>query len=140
MPAKGHDVKLVPLDPRFFARGWSVILAVLVAVGLGTEFLSRGHLIPGFLEFDWTHDGLHVGLLALALFMGFRASPRAVQNYAKTVGFGGLALALLGFIPASNQLLVNTFALHLELGENVVHGLLGAWGLACGYRGTSTLM
>ena len=132
-------MKHATLEPRTFARGWAAILAVLVAVGVTTEFTSHGRFIPGFLAFDWTHDALHVGLLTLALFMGFRATNRAVFMYAVTFGFGGLVIATLGFIPATNHLLATAFGLHLELGENIVHGLLGAWGIlaAVAVRGST---
>jgi hypothetical protein len=119
-------------DPRAFARGWAVLLVGLVGGGFVSRAVGRGALVPGFLEFDLVHDLLHVGLLGLALYFGWFAPAPATRIYARTFGFGGLAIALLGVVPATNAMLQD-LGLHLEMGEHVVHALLGIWGLAAGF-------
>lgn len=119
-------------DPRLFARGWAVILVVLVVLGIVLEFTTGGTLLPGLLNFDWTHDILHVGLLALALYMGWRAPFGQVVFYARIYGVAGLALAVAGFIPAAHDGLA-VLGLYLEPLENIVHGAIAVWGLASGF-------
>ena len=122
------------LEPRSFARGWAVVLAGLVFVGVTLELVGSPRFIPGFLEFDWTHDLLHVVLLGLAIHFGWFARPIATRTYARVFGIGGLLVATIGSIPATAAAMHDATAWHSELGENVVHALLGAWGTVAGFR------
>jgi hypothetical protein len=122
------------LEPRSFARAWAVVLAALVLAGITLELAGRPALVPGFLEFDWTHDLLHVVLLGLAVHFGWLARPAATRTYARVFGIGGLLVAAIGFIPATAAALHDATAWHSELGENAVHGLLGVWGSIAGFR------
>lgn len=119
--------------PRTFALGWGAVLLVLVAAGVILEFAAAGRFLPHFLAFDWTHDGLHIALLALAAYMGFGAPERVVLAYARIFGLAGLLIAAAGTVPATHEWLGRSIGLHLEVGENVVHGLIGAWGLVVGF-------
>lgn len=124
------------LRPATFARGWAVVLAGLVLLGISLEFARSPRLVPGFLEFDWTHDLLHVVLLGLAVHFGWLAQPKATRTYARVFGIGGLFVAAVGFFPPSAAALHDLTGWHSELGENVVHGALGAWGLVAGFLRT----
>lgn len=84
-----------------------------------------------FLGFDWTHNILHVVLAAIALYVGFAATPSLASTYAKVFGIVYLGLGVVGFIQP------NLAILHLELGENLVHVLIGAWGVVAGFMGTT---
>ena len=122
------------LSPRGFARGWAAVLLGLVLVGIPLELASRPALLPGFLEFDWTHDLLHVVLLGLAVHFGWFARPAATRTYARTFGVGGLVVACVGVVPWSAGLVHVATGWHFELGENLVHAALGAWGMVAGVR------
>jgi hypothetical protein len=122
------------LRPRIFARGWAAVLAGLVLVGIPLELAGRAELLPGLLEFDWTHDLLHVVLLGLAVHFGWLAQPGATRVYARTFGIGGLLVAAIGSVPAAAAAVHAASGWHFELGENVVHAALGAWGTVAGFR------
>ena len=124
------------LRPRAFARGWTAVLAGLVAVGLTLEALGQPRLVPGLLEFDWTHDLLHVVLLALAAYFGWLARPASMRRYAQAFGIGGLVVAVVGFVPAWADAVHAGTGWHFELGENVVHAALGIWGTFSGFAGS----
>jgi hypothetical protein len=100
---------------KVFARvaGW---LALLLGV-LGF-FVSD---LLGLIHFDTPHNVVHlvIGILGIA----------AAQNvnwatlYAKLLGALYLLLGILGFF------LPEVLGIHLEAVENLLHLLLGAWGL-----------
>lgn len=115
------------LSPRMYARITGIALAAVALLGIVMELAADGSFIPGFLEFDWTHDIVHVVLAAVALFVGFGASPAFARTYAKLFGVVYLALGVVGFFVA------DLVILQLELGENLVHLLIGAWGVAAGF-------
>lgn len=85
-----------------------------------------------FLGFDWTHNIVHVVLAAIALYVGFAAPANYVGTYAKVFGIVYLALGVAGFFVADLGIL------HLELGENLVHLVIGLWGVVAGFMGTTT--
>jgi hypothetical protein len=122
------------LQPRSFARGWAGLLVVLVVAGIALEVAGRPRLVPGFLEFDWPHTLLHVVLLGLAVHFGWFAQAAATRTYAKVFGVGGLVVAATGFIPLAAGAVHEATGWHFELGENLVHGLLGLWGATAGFR------
>jgi hypothetical protein len=122
------------LHPRSFARGWAALLVVLVVAGVATALAGRPRLLPGFLEFDWTHTALHIVLLGLALYYGWFAQPSSTRTYAQVFGLGGLVVAVVGFVPAAADGVHDATGWHFELGENLVHGLLGVWGTVSGFR------
>lgn len=122
------------LQPRMFARGWAVVLLGLVLVGIPLGFTEHADLLPGLLEFDWTHDLLHVVLLGLAVHFGWFARSDATRTYARTFGIGGLLVATVGFVPAAAASVHAATGWHFELGENVVHAALGIWGTVAGFR------
>ena len=84
-----------------------------------------------FLGFDWTHNILHVVLAAVALMVGYSAYSRMAVTYAKVFGIVYALLGVLGFFMTSLG------PLHLELGENLIHLVIGAWGIVAGFFGTT---
>lgn len=105
------------------------VLALVALLGIGLALAGVPRLLPGFLEFDAVHNVLHVALAALALTLGYGAASAALaKTAAKVVGVVYLALGVVGFF------LANVFGLlHLEIGENLIHLALGAWGVAAGF-------
>jgi hypothetical protein len=99
-------------------------LALLVVMG----FLNIG--IPGLLSVNEpTEIGLHIVTGALALYAGFSASYGSFAvSYAK---WGGLFYALLGVVGFFMHEL--PLGIHLDLGCNVAHLLLGVWGAYVGF-------
>ena len=100
---------------KVFARtaGW---LALLLGV-LGffvTDLL-------GLIHFDTTHNVVHlvIGILGIAA----ARNANWAKLYAQILGAIYLLLGILGFF------LPELVGIHLEVVENLVHILLGAWGL-----------
>jgi hypothetical protein len=126
-------------NPLMSARTYSITtgfaLAAVAGLGIVMSLLTGGDFLRGFLEFDWTHNVLHVVLAAAALFFGFAAGGAWAKTYAKIFGPVYAGLAVLGFVAGANVL--GVLGLHLELGENLVHLLIGAWGILTGYFGTT---
>lgn len=106
-------------------------LAAIAVLGILVNLLFGNQQgVPGFLVFDWTHNIVHVALAALALGIGFGgASPAVARPLALVVGTVYLALGLLGLFAGG---ILSFMSLHLELGENLVHLLIGAWGVIAG--------
>lgn len=98
------------------------------AVTCTTETEAQG----SFLGFDWTHNIVHVLLAGIALYVGFMAPANITTLYAKVFGIVYALLGVVGFFAADLVLL------HLELGENLVHLVVGGWGIACGFFGTTS--
>ena len=122
------------LAPRSFARGWAFLLVALVGLGMTLELVGAPRFLPGFLEFDWTHDALHVVLLGLAVYFGWFAQAGTARRYAQAFGVGGLLVALTGFVLPLADAVHAATGWHFELGENLVHGILGVWGAVAGFR------
>lgn len=85
-----------------------------------------------FLAFDWTHNIVHVVLAGIALYVGFAATGNIATLYAKVFGIVYAGLGVTGFFATDLGIL------HLELGENLVHLLVGAWGIVAGFFGATT--
>ena len=121
------------LNPKLYARITGVALAATAALGLVLEATNGGKFIPGLLMFDLTHDILHVVLAALALTAGFVAGGAYARTYARIFGVVYTGLAIAGFISMD---VIGFLGVHLELGENLVHVLIGVYGLAAGFLGS----
>lgn len=112
--------------------------AVLLLTGIaGIASLAGGYigvLSLDFLAWDTTHNVLHVVLGAIALYVGFAATPYLdAITYGKVFGVIYTFLALAGFASANVLGLGPILGLHLELGENLIHLLVGAAGLVAGF-------
>lgn len=107
-----------------FARvaGWLALL-----LGILGFFVSD---LFGLIQFDLTHNIVH---LVLGL-LGIAAAQKASGAKAYAQWFGGiyLILGIVGFFFAEWA------GLHLEVTENLLHIVLGAWGLYAGFGGKSS--
>lgn len=119
------------MDPVVYWRVSAFALAAVALLGILLSATGNGALLgDGFLAFDWPHNVLHVVLAGAAFLFGFANLPGTlVKTAAMVFGFVYAGLGVLGFF------LADVGPIHLELGENLVHILLGAWGLAAGIGG-----
>jgi hypothetical protein len=115
------------------AKTWNkvtgVILLVLVVAGL----LNIG--IDGFLSVNEPAEIVfHLITGGLATYAGFSASYGGfATNYAK---WGGLLYLLLGVVGFFMPDIGGIF--HFDLGCNLAHVVLGAWGAMVGFRSPAT--
>lgn len=118
------------MNAKLMAQVTGVAVLLVALLGLFMDDLFGA----GFIEFDTTHTVLHFVLAAIALAVGFApfAQGYAVM-YAKVFGAVYLLLGVVGFFwPADG-----VAGLGLELGENLIHLVIGAWGLLAGFMGGS---
>lgn len=118
------------LTAKIYARITGVALLATALLGIVMEVANKGTFVKGFLNFDWTHDILHVVLAGAALAAGFLADGAYARIYARVFGVVYTGLAIAGFVSAD---VVKSLGIHLELGENLVHAVIGAWGLVVGF-------
>lgn len=113
-----------------------VVLAALAALGILLVAVDKARMLDGVMAFDVAHNLLHVALAGPALALGF-GTPRLRQARLAARGLGAalLLLGLLGFASATLFGLGDLVGLRFEVGENLVHLALGAWGLYAGSRG-----
>ena len=121
------------LDPVVFWRVGAFALGAIAVVGMvWSAVAGPGAGIGGVLRFDWSHNIAHLLLAGVAVLFGFANLPgNAVRVAALTVGGVYGILGAAGFLDAS-AFLPEAMHLHLEPAENVLHLLLGAWGLVTG--------
>jgi hypothetical protein len=133
-------------EPLFanIERYWQVSGIALTAVALlgiivnliggNNAYVPDVEFMTSFLVFDWTHNVVHVALAAVALAFGFGSFSEVLSaNAAKIVGVVYIGLGVLGFVPAVTSLLDSLLGLGLEVGENLIHLALGAWGAYAGF-------
>lgn len=119
---------------RVYWKISGVALGATAALGILLNATGLGDLLGAFLTFDWTHNVVHVLLAAIGLTLGFGSAPSAVaKNAAKVFGVVYLLLALMGFVTANLFGVGDLLGLHLEVGENLVHLVLGGWGAYVGF-------
>lgn len=121
------------LNPRTYWRVSAFALTAVALLGIVVNAIT-GEVagIPGFLEFDWAHNILHVVLAAAAFIFGFGNIPGRVSKvFAIIFGFVYMGLGILGLTMGLTGDVLGIIG--LELGENLVHVLLGAWALAAGF-------
>jgi len=123
------------LNPTMYARVTGIVLALVALLGIAMSAFNNGAFVEGFLVFDWTHDILHVVLAGAALLAGFAAGGSYSRIYARVFGVVYTGLGIAGLVGWTG---FGTTMLHLELGENLVHLLVGVWGLAAGFLGSTT--
>jgi hypothetical protein len=119
------------MDPVLYWRVGAFALTAVALLGIVLDATDNANLLgKDLLAFDWSHDILHVILAAAAFLFGFAALPgRMVKAFAVVFGAVYAGLGVLGFFVSE------VGPIHLELGENLVHLLLGAWGLVAGIGG-----
>jgi hypothetical protein len=118
-----------------YARLTGAVLLLTGIVGIASLAVGYiGFLAIDFLAWDTTHNVLHVVLGAIALYVGF--SPRPYLDpltYGKVFGAIYTLLAVGGFLAPSLFGLGPALGLGLELGENLIHLLVGILGLVAGF-------
>jgi hypothetical protein len=97
-------------------------------------------IVPGFLHVSTTHSIVHVVLGLIGLYVGFmNTETKMMTMYAQVFGVVYVLLAVIGF--ASPTILENLgvfTAGQPALGGNVVHVLIGVWGLWTGFAAPKT--
>lgn len=118
------------LNTRMYAKITGIVFAVVALLGIILNAIGNPDLLgANFLAFDWTHNILHVVLAAAGLYVGFAGTDALCTLYARAFGIVYVLLGITGFFWTG----VSTTMLHLELGENLLHILVGAWGCAAGF-------
>ncbi|PWK13901.1 DUF4383 domain-containing protein [Tumebacillus permanentifrigoris] len=109
---------------RTFARvaGWLFLL-----LGILGFFVTD---LLGLIQFDSTHNIIHLVLGLVGIAAG--QSDNAAKWFAKVFGVIYLLLGIVGFF------FPMLAGLHLEVTENLVHLVVGAWGVYVGFGKTST--
>lgn len=106
-----------------FARvaGWLALL-----LGILGFFVTD---LLGLIQFDLTHNivNLALGLLGIAAAQ----NAKGAKAYAQWLGAIYLLFGIIGFFFAELA------GMHLEVTENLLHILLGAWGLYAAFGGKS---
>ena len=117
------------IDPAVYWRVSAFALTAVALLGIVLNAMDQATLLgSNFLAFDWSHNVLHVVLAGAAFLFGFANLPtNLVRTFAIVFGFVYGGLGVLGFFVADLGII------HLELGENLVHLALGAWGLVAGF-------
>src|SRR5687767_13788222 len=117
------------VDPAVYWRSSAFALTAVALLGIVLTAMDQADLLgSGFLAFDWSHNILHVVLAGAAFLFGFGNLPaHLARTFAIVFGFVYGGLGVLGFFIA------DLGVIHLESGENLVHLLLGAWGLVAGF-------
>ena len=123
------------LNTRNYAKFTGIVIAAVALVGIILNAIGNPDVLgANFLAFDWTHNILHVVLAAAGLYVGFAGTDALCTLYARVFGVVYLLLGITGFFWTG----VSATMLHLELGENLLHALVGAWGCAAGFLGAKT--
>jgi hypothetical protein len=81
----------------------------------------------GLIQFDSVHNMIHLLIAAIALYVGFGTDDTWLSLFAEVMGFIYVLLGLAGFM---NPTLFGLLGpLHLEPLENLLHLMLGLWGI-----------
>lgn len=132
-----------PSSPSGYWRISAIVLVAVALLGIVLNLLGEGsqnyfpswEFMESVLVFDWPHNIVHIGLAAIALVFGFTGlrTSQASKPTAGVIGVVYLLLGIAGFFPAFADLLADGVGLHLEIGENIFHLLLGGWGAFVGF-------
>ena len=119
------------MNPVLYWRINAILVSAVAILGIILTAIDQADLLgKNFLAFDWTHNILHVVLAAAAFTFGFANVPgRMLKMFAIVFGVVYLGLGVLGFVIGNAESLG---PITLELGENLVHILLGGWALLVG--------
>ena len=124
------------MNATLYSRVTAFALTVVALLGIILSAVGQeAALGENFLSFDWTHNILHVVLAGAAFLFGFGNLPANItRTFAIIFGFVYLALGIVGFIVGSNDPIAG---MHLEVGENIIHLLIGVWCVVSGFGGRS---
>lgn len=120
------------MNVKTYCQVAGVLLLVLGVAGL----LGIG--IPGFLSVNEpTEIAVHFITGALAAWAGFTAGGYSsfAKTYAQVFGVVYLLLGVVGFFAPDLPL-----GIHLDLGCNLAHVVLGVWGIYVGFMGGQMAM
>lgn len=123
-------------DPRIYWRVSAFALTAVAVLGILVNAVTGQSEagIANFLEFDWAHNVVHLVLAGAAFFFGFaNVSGQTAKTFAIVFGFVYAGLGLFGLVAGPLDYTLGNI-LSLELGENLVHILLGAWALTAGFK------
>ena len=99
--------------------GW-----VFVFIGLIGFFLTD---LFGLIRFDAGHNALHIALGSLSLWLCYKGTAGMQVNWTKWAGVSYLLFGAVGFfIPQLGSI-------GLEPLENLLHLILGGWGIWAGF-------
>lgn len=120
------------MNPRLYWIVSAYALAAVALLGIVVNLFAGNNAgINGFLVFDWTHNIVHVLLAGVAFYFGYaNTNAQLAKTMAIVFGFVYAGLGVVGLF-APNVL--GFLGLSLEIGENLVHLLLGAWALTAGF-------
>lgn len=119
-------------NPVAYFRISGIALAAVAVLGIIMSAVNKGGFIDGFLEFDWTHNIVHILLAAIGILLGFgNIASSVVKTFAIVLGAVYVVLGVVGFISV-DAFILGGLGFHLELGENLVHLIIGAYGLTAG--------
>lgn len=120
------------MNPRLYWIVSGYALAAVAILGIVVNIFAGNMAgLTGFLEFDWTHNIVHVLLAAVAFYFGYaNQNAGLAKTMAIVFGFVYAGLGVLGLFAGDA---LSFIGLHMELGENLVHLLLGAWALTAGF-------
>lgn len=121
------------LNPRVYWKVSAFALSAVALLGIVVNiFAGNNEGIANFLKFDWTHNILHVVLAGAAFLFGFgNFSGQITKVFAIIFGFVYMGLGVVGLIGGLTFEIADLIS--LELGENLVHVVLGAWALTAGF-------
>ena len=107
---------------KLYARMTGLILLLTGVMGFMTDDLL------GLIQFDSVHNMIHLLIAAVALYVGFGTDDTWLPHlFAEVTGFVYVLLGLAGFM--SPVLFGLLGPLHLEPLENLLHLMLGLWGI-----------
>jgi hypothetical protein len=107
---------------KLYARMTGLILLVIGVMGFLTDDLL------GLIQFDAVHNMIHFLIAAIAMYVGFGTDDTGLPHlFAEVVGCVFVLLGLAGFINPVLFGLLGPF--HLEPFENLLHLMLGLWGI-----------
>jgi len=107
---------------RLYARMTGLVLLLIGSMG----FMMDDFM--GLIQFDIVHNTIHLLMAVVALYIGFGTEDTWLSHlFAEVMGFVLVVLGLMGFINPTFFGLLGPF--HLEPVENLLHLVLGLWGI-----------
>ena len=107
---------------RLYARMTGLVLLLIGLMG----FMMDDFM--GLIQFDIVHNTIHLLMAVVALYIGFGTEDTWLSHlFAEVMGFVLVVLGLMGFINPTFFGLLGPF--HLEPVENLLHLVLGLWGI-----------
>ena len=107
---------------KLYARMTGLIMLITGIMGFLTDDLL------GLIQFDSVHNMIHLLIAAFALYVGFGTDDTGLPHlFTEVMGFIYVLLGLAGFMNPMLFGLLGPF--HLEPLENLLHLMLGLWGI-----------